>query len=472
MIRFPNYFYVLFFFSASLIAQNKPFLYGFSEIPQALLVNPGSEVSFDKHIGIPFLSGVYATAGTSNKLISNLFSNNGVAINTKLRNIINRLSANDFISANEQLDIINIGVRLKNNKDYVSAGFYQEFDFISFHPKDIAVLFYQGNTDGNGTIDLSNKYNLNDIRFKGEVLGVFHIGISRRLNQKLTIGARAKLYSGIYNIQSVNNKGTISTRLDQNNEYQHVLNDIDVTLKSSGLSALSNGSIVGNAVKNVFIGGNLGVGLDAGFTYHLKENIIVTSSVLDLGFISYSNNVVTYKVKGDFEVNGLGLLDPPANETLNYWENLSDDFNTQIPKDTINKTYVSFRSPKMNGSLQYAFGKQTNRHRGAACPVFDDGSPITRYQNEVGVQFYSIFRPKKPQVAASLYYSRRIANFLNAKVTYTADSYSLSNIGLGATIQVGTFNMYASIDNLLSLKDIYNSKKVAVLFGMNLIFDR
>ena len=219
------------------------------------------------------------------------------------------------------------------------------------------------------------------------------------------------------------------------------------------------------------MGGNLGIGFDVGATYHLKENITIMGSVLDIGFISYSNDISTYKVSGSYEVNGLGLLDPPANETFNYWDALSDNFNTQVQRETLRRTYISFKSPKINGALQYGFGKQVRKkYRATACPAINEKS-AANYQNEVGVQFYSIFRPKQPQVATTLYYSRNIANAFKAKVTYTADSYSFSNIGLGFSAQINKFNLYASADNLLSYSNIYNSKKLSILFGINLIFD-
>jgi hypothetical protein len=467
-MRFPfSIFFLTLFISTSLIAQNKQFLYGFQEIPQSLLENPGGEVNFVKHIGIPFLSGVYVNAGTSNNLISNLFANDGIDIEDKLRSILFRLNSKDFVSINEQLDIINIGFKLKNDKDYLNFGFYQEFDLISYYPKDLAILFYQGNTDGNGNIDLDQRHDISDIRFKSEIIGVFHVGISRKMNKELSIGARVKLYSGAFNIQSLNNKGSISTRLDQNNNYQHLLNDVDITFNSSGFSGTSKKAFVIDAAKNILFGGNLGLGLDIGFTYHLKDNITLLGSVLDVGFITYSKDVITYKIKGDVEINDIGLINPPTDETLDYWDVIGDDIYPQIPTDTLQSTYVSFRSPKINAALQYKFG---NHYRQAACSTSSYSSQ-RGYQSEVGVQLYTIFRPKQPQLAATLYYSRSVADFLKAKITYTADSHSFSNIGLGLSTQIGKFNMYANADNLLSYNDFYNSKRIAFLFGMNLIFD-
>jgi len=471
-MRFPvSIFFILTFICTGVTSQNKQFLFGFHEIPQALLENPGSEVNFIKHYGIPFLSGVYVKGGTNNGLISGLFANEGANLNDNLRSLIFRLNSRDFISVNEQLDIINIGYKLKNDKDYLSFGFYQEFDLLSYYPRDLAILFYQGNTDGNGNINLDVNHDISDVNFKSEMIGVFHAGISRKINKKLNIGARAKLYSGAFSIQSLHNQGNISTRLDQSNNLQHILIDVNATFRSSGLSGINGKTVIGNAFKNMLFGGNLGLGFDVGFTYHLEENLTISGSILDIGFMTYSNDVKTYKVNGDIEINGIGLLDPSVDDTLDYWDNLSEDFNRQIPKDTLHRTYVSFRSPKINGSIKYGFGEPKKKRGSIVCADLNNNQSIS-YQNEVGIQLYSIFRPIKPQFATTLYYSRSVSDFLKAKITYTADSYSLSNIGLGFSTHLGKFNFYASADNLLGYKNIYSSEKISILLGMNLIFDK
>ena len=312
------FFIFIIFYCLSVKAQNKQFLYGFKEIPQSLLENPGGQVDFNKHIGIPFLSGIYLNAATSNKLISSLFANDGVDVSDKYQTVIHELTTKDFLTINEQIEVFNIGYRLKNTKDYISFGFYQELDLIAYHPKDIAILYYQGNNDSNGNLDLNRNFNLNDINYKGEAFGVFHIGVSRKINKKLNIGTRIKLYSGAYNIQSINNNGEINTQQDNNNNLQTVINNLDAKFKTSGLTGISTGNSISNAIKNGLSGRNLGLGLDVGFTYHFKDNLTLSGSVLDLGFIHYSKDIKTYSIKGDIEINGLNILNPPTDKPLDY----------------------------------------------------------------------------------------------------------------------------------------------------------
>ena len=50
--------------------------------------------------------------------------------------------------------------------------------------------------------------------------------------------------------------------------------------------------------KKAFLGGNLGLGLDLGLTYYPKKNIQITASLVDIGYISHTKEVVDYTFKG------------------------------------------------------------------------------------------------------------------------------------------------------------------------------
>ena len=99
-----------------------------------------------------------------------------------------------------------------------------------------------------------------------------------------------------------------------------------------------------------------------------------------------------------------------------------------------------------------------------------DGS-ITRNQ-AVGFQYYNVFRPKGPQVAATLFYYRRFADFLAMKATYTMDSYSFTKVGLGLVADIGILNFYVAADNLLRYGNLAKAKSVSLQLGFNIKIDR
>ncbi len=94
------------------------------------------------------------------------------------------------------------------------------------------------------------------------------------------------------------------------------------------------------------------------------------------------------------------------------------------------------------------------------------------FNQSVGFQYYNIFRPKGPQIAATLFYYRRFSDHISAKATYTLDSYSYSNLGLGLVANMGWVNFYITADNLQWYQNIAKAKSVSLQLGFNIIIDK
>lgn len=447
---------VVLFYSVLLSAQNKQILYNFDQLPQTLLLNPGEKVTQKWHTGIPLFSGFSFFASSSEATIYDVFADDGTTINDKVSKLIYDLKSNDFASLNQQMELFNVGIRLKNNKDFLSAGFYQEFDAIGYYPKDLAILFYEGNSN------LNKQYSLQHVNFKAELLGVLHAGISRKIEEDLQIGVRLKLYSGVMNIQSRQNKGIFYTRLGTLNQYEHILAGVDGKVHTSGIF-LPNGTEVDQSYfqKKFLFGGSLGLGFDVGFTYHPQKQWTVSGSILDVGFINNSKDNRTFSAQGNYSFQGIEPNFDLANPT-NYWEDLEDDFEASVNYQKTTESYISWRSAKVNALLKYEFGED----RFTDCL---DTETESGYFNAVGGHVFTIFRPKAPQVAATVFYERKFTNGLRAKVTYTADSYSFSNIGIGISARIGVFNMYAMADHLLGYQNLVKTNAASFQLGMNII---
>ncbi|SDX10761.1 hypothetical protein SAMN05444411_103109 [Lutibacter oricola] len=437
-------------------AQNKQLLYGFDELPQTLLLNPGAEVSNKFHVGVPLLSGMHLNGGFSGFSAYDIFKDDGVAINTKIRNAIDGLGNTEVLNLNQQLEILSGGFKLRDNS-YLSFGYYQELDMLLKVPKDPIELFYDGNKE------IGRVYSFENLAARAEVLGVFHIGISKKINDKWTIGARAKLYSGVANARAKIKSGTFHTSYGTNNIYRHHLDFVNGYLQTSGIIMDDYDDVSSSFyTKKLLLGGNLGLGVDFGFTHHINKQWTVTGSALDIGFMNNSKETESYKLKGNYDIEGINLFfneDAPED----YWDDLKDDFEERIVLDTIYKSYISMRPVKLNSSLSYAFGKPALDN----CR-FQTGPDV--YTNKLGMQLYATIGTIHSQVAATLFYERRINRYLQSKVTYTVDSYSFKNLGVGVSTKLGSINSYFLVDNLLNLSNIYNAKSVSLQAGINYVF--
>ncbi len=451
------------------IAQNKQLLYGFKEIPQSLMLNPGEKVNTKFHFGIPFLSQIHLNGGSSGVTVYDIFGESSVDINTRIANKLAELKNTDFFTVTQQLELFQFGWRNKNEL-YFSGGMYQEFDFIAYFPKDLADLAWYGNKDF-----LNKTYDLGEVSTRADLLTVFHFGVNKQLSKKLTVGARAKIYSSMASINSTGNTGSFTTTLGDgtNNIYEHRLTHVDMTVQTSGLASLYD---LGNAsditkkmVGRAFLGGNLGVGVDVGFTYDITNRLTATGSFLDVGVIFHSKDVETYQATGDYTLHGIELIFPPLEEGgIPYYDDLENEIDREIPLDTLTNSYTNLRPLKVNGGLTYKFGKTVLGEDDCDCR--SRGSSVDRSQS-VGIQLYSIFRPKAPQLAGTLFYYRKFGKHLAAKATYTVDSFSFSNLGLAMVLDVGPVNFYIAGDNILKYSNLAKAKSVSLQLGLNIKID-
>ena len=456
--------------SGFVAAQNKQLLYNYTEIPQALLQNPGSEVNYQWHIGIPLLSHIHANAGASGVSVYDLFADDNTSFNDKLRKVVYRLDRKDFFTINEQVEIISGGFAFGSSyvpNKYLSFGFYQETDIHFYYPQDYAILAYEGNANNTNRV-----FDLSDLNAKGEMISVLHVGVTTKVSDKFTYGIRGKIYSSLLNFTATNNRGSFVTTEGTNNFYNHTF-DLDLELQTSGYASLADldndgqndwsRKAINELQKRLLFGGNLGLGLDFGFTYHPKEQWTITGSIQDIGFIHHTKDVETYRLKGTYTFEGVNPLFPNngSGQTADeYWQEIKDNFEDLFELDTITKNYTSWRSPKLNSSISYKYGKKILKE----CNCTDDRGD---YLNEVGLQVYAIGRSKRPQTAITAFYKRNIFHFLSGKITYTADAFSKTNIGLGLSAYIGNVNFYIMADNLLEYQNLAKANYTSVQLGLN-----
>jgi len=458
-----SYLIVWLFAAFSCFAQNREVLYNFTSIPQASMVNPGADVSYKFYFGVPVLSGISANLGSSSFSAYDLFADNGVDFNDKVRNVVNKSSRNDKVITNQQLELFSGGFRVggRESRSYISFGAYQEFDFFMFMPKDLALLGLDGNRDYIG-----KSFNLGDLSLKAEVLSVFHVGFHKKVSDKLVLGGRAKIYSSGANAVSTKNSGYIYTGQTAGtpNIYTQTISS-NLELKTSGIATFTKdeyeGNIVSDIAHNTFFNGSLGLGVDAGLTYYFKDNLQFTASIIDLGFVKQSKDIETVTYKGTYHYEGanpdfMGNNDP---------ENIFDEFDKAIPRETLHNKYTTWRPTKMYTSLQYSFGEYRS-DEDCNCR----GQIKKRYKNAVGGQLFFMSAPRTPIAAFTAFYQRNIFEKLDVKATYTFDTFSNKNIGLGLSGTIGSFNIYALVNNVLEYKDISKANSAAFQIGLNFVF--
>jgi hypothetical protein len=451
----------------SLHAQNKQLLYGFKDVPQQILLNPGAQVDYRGYIGVPLLSHIHFNAGITGFSAFDVFADDGKDFNQKIRDVVYEMNARDFVGFNQQLDVFSAGLTLKTStqhKLFISFGLYQESDVFSYFPKDFAVLAYEGNYN-----NLNRRFDFGQLNVSAELLSVFHIGVNKKINSKWTLGLRGKVYSSIVQASSTQNKGSFITVPTANNNLNHVF-DLDMKLQTSGLSFLDDSS-ANNSLdvlkKRLLFGGNLGLGVDVGFTHQPSPEWTIDASLQDIGFINYSKDVKNYILDGDLEYDGIQSVFPQVvsgQTAQDYWNEVKNDFDELFEIDSSTTSYTIWRPVKFNSSVSYNFGRKIRKE----CNCLDKLDRT--FQNRVGAHLFAMKRPNHLQWALSTFYYRKIFKGLQLKTTYTIDTYSFTNVGLGLSASLGSIQFYVMADNLLEYQNLAKSQSVSLQLGFNYIF--
>ncbi|WP_378186768.1 DUF5723 family protein [Aquimarina sp. W85] len=460
----------VFLLNLGMFAQNKAGLYDYADLPQSLLSNPGTMVTFNGHVGVPLGSQFYISAGLKGGSLFDIVANDERTIDEKISEKLRELTSDDYLAVTQQLEILNVGWRSRRDpKIYFSAGVYEEFDFIGYFPKDLVILAYEGNEEY-----INREFNFSDFTGSTELLTVFHFGYNKQVDNRLTFGARAKLYSSMFHMRSARNQGTFTTveSLGGNNLYRHIVSDANIVIETSGygdLREINDGEASEKAkeykrtlLRKGFLGGNLGLGIDLGFSYKMDEQWLITGSLNDLGLILYNKDVETYVASGDYAFDG---FETPIQFTGNGPQDFLNDLKESLSIDTLSTSYTTMRSLKINGSIKHLF----NRFDSGSCKCYvKEGIP--RYTDAVGFQLFSQFRPKRPVLAGSFYYYKRWFDFLRTKINYTIDEFSYYNVGLLISTHVNPLNMYIAADNLFSYSNLAKARGASLQFGINIIF--
>ena len=433
-------------------SQNKQVLYDFAGLPQTLLLNPGLDTNLKSHFGLPLISGFSTEIGSTGFSVADIFAADNRDINDKVATLLDNVDSKDYLKLNTQIEVFSAGYRL-NDRTYLSLGFYEELDFIFFLPKDVLTLATEGNIS-----PLGRSFDFSHLNLNADLLGVIHAGITRSVNKKLTIGGRLKIYSSAINVESINNTGTFRTTPGENNISVSKLENINVTYKTTGISEISASSVLANT----FLGRNLGLGGDVGFSYRATPQLKISGSLVDFGFINHSKNIENTTREGFFTTEGLDFqydgTDP------DYWKQLNDDFKAAIPEVANQDSYMAWRPSKLNAAVKYSFGETRSQY----CY---DRTFKEIYTDAFGVQLYSLFRSLRNEYALTGFYEKSFSSKVHTKLTYTVDNYSYSNIGLGISAEFWKVNFYGILDNIAELSDISSAKNVSLQFGFNLLFN-
>ena len=283
----------------------------------------------------------------------------------------------------------------------------------------------------------------------------FAVGYQHNINEKLSIGGRAKLLFGLANIATSNANVKLFT--DPDSYALRIMENVGLMASLPRVFTLENGTLNTNGG---FLWGdlfrNVGFGIDLGAEYRFNEHFGVMAAINDLGFIRWNLNNVKLEGKiedaGQFYYDGSFLFTGLDMDQLQLV--VSDDYYRERFLDTL-KQYFPM---ELKNADKYTTGLNSKVLLRGYYDI--DGRNRFTLQAQ-GVFYNSGFRP-----AMTLAYSGSFFKKIDVCASYTLMKDSYDNIGLGLAFNLGVFHIYAASNNVLGLFKPLNTSALNAQVGI------
>jgi hypothetical protein len=466
--------YILFGFLVIIIpeihAQNSNVMY-YMNLPQNHLLNPALRPSNSFYLGLPAITGidvnlnnnfigfsdVFMKGQTSDSIITFLHPDN------KIDDFIKNLKKINYLAPDVNIQLFGLG--FSAGKDmYIFFDIVDRVESKVSFPGDLIKLGLLGNEQF-----LGDKIDLTGFGADAKYYREYGLGFSKKFTNKLRIGAKAKLLNGIAAV-SMNNKALSITVGD---DYSHTIN-ADVSVNISGPVNVtlnpdnSIKDITTNDIKDKDVPGfllnssNMGLGLDIGAVYDITNELKVSGSLIDFGYMRWKSNVTSLNAKSEFKFSGFNVGDV-VNGTKTFDE---------LAQEMVDSLKNSFKISKENSAFTTFL--PTGINLGASYNLTKNIS--------VGILSHSLITKRQLRESVTLSANANIGNLFSTSFSYTAANHSYDNIGIGLAFRLGILQFYTIADKIpikynriitdnspdILLPDSWNTLNFRI--GMNLAF--
>ena len=412
-------------------------------VPQRIFQNPAFIPDQKFFIGIPVLSGVqsaYANPFSYNDIIDR---DSYDSITFKVENFLVKIAKNDQLRLYSNLDILSMGTHISNGRFFIGFSVRERLSQHIMIPENLGNLLWYGNAAPQffgKHVNIAPSVNVTAF----DEWGASFSGYA--MNRKMTWGGRLKYLSG--RINTTTKKAEFDLFTDTSTYKIQIRSDFE--LRTSGIDDIEH--YMNQRVSSLVFPGNNGFGVDLGLTYQFNDHIGISASVLDIGFITWKSNTMTFISHDpgkEFAFDGLSLTDfvEMLGNLDTFGRKLTDSILDLIHIDTVyGRKYTSWLPVRYNIGGSYSINEH---HR------------INLLLNGISCanHFY-------PALSVSYYY--QLPRLLGLMVSYNLYNNQFTNIGAGLSINAGPVQLYAITDNLPGLIFYHTTNSSSIQFGINI----
>ena len=179
--------------------------YFLSNLPQRYRLNPAYQPEYNAFVGLPALSGIGINYLNGSFAAEDFLVKRDDSVYMNVDKLYKQLRKHNFMMLNEELSVLSVGFRVKSW--YATLDITQKADILFRFNKDIFTFLKYGNSDY-PNMDFG-RLGLNANAYLEAALG-----LSKKVNDKLTVGLRLKYLVGVANLHMTDSELGIKTRDD------------------------------------------------------------------------------------------------------------------------------------------------------------------------------------------------------------------------------------------------------------------
>lgn len=420
----------------SLNAQNTNTMYFMDNIAERNNINPAFIPNCNFYFDFIVLPNLYLNIGTNNLIFKDLlYIQNGIpttALNssTNINKLYQSLLPTTDINFDLGLNILSFGFKVKKHYFTFDMGIRANANI--YIPKDAFKLALYGTPNADGI----NSFDLSSLGIESSIYSNIGFGYMNQINERWQIGFKAKFLMGYANVdtridklqlnasrQSWNLKtgGSILSSLPVNFNTNE---DGSIDIQSATLYSTNN------LIALLYNPAGYGGAIDFGITYQPIKYLTISTSITDLGFLYWTNNITSASMKGEHEING--IIDYTIGDTLSIGDQILNTFN-QLGEDIIgtlqtsdyNNSYMTMLKANFYVGVEYGILKNAISFGAVNRLTFNNRKYLDEFTLAVN------FRP---------------TNWLKATIDYSFLNGRWGNLGLGLNLRASIFNMYLLAD--------------------------
>jgi hypothetical protein len=415
-------------------------------IPQANQLNPAFQPGCQSYIGFPVLSPLRFEVESNSLRYKDIFSWNDAAgkfitfmhPDGNKQQFLDALDAVNVVRAGVASTIVSVGWR--QELFFFTVDFGQRIDQSFSISRDLAEFMVNGNMN-------QSRFNFSDLSNNINLYHELALGVSYDFEDEFQLGARAKLLFGLGNVTVRQSDINLKTSIDEWTIKSDVVADasipyLDLPIDENGYLDIDSLQRLGEldqmdlifgvpaGLPELISPGNLGtvfgvknpgLALDFGFHYRPVERLVVSASVLDLGFIRWRNSTYRFNQEMDYSFKGVEYT---VDEDWSPGEGLLDSIKDETQIRTTRDKYTSFLSSRVYVGAAYELSER----------VRFGGVFRTRIHH---YQFYNQFTISANYMPFDM---------LSGTLSYSIVGKNYVNFGLGLSVRGGPVNIYFITD--------------------------